>query len=860
MSNNNDKTLRVGLYMSLLKRSPTEIIRAWLTEQDEAYKKIPPNFNYDLPKEYPNRYSIDDACQVSEMLKYNYLNAGGNGIFKLIFDFAKQTLIERNHKPFLRYEEILRWRDTTHKLGTTPFLCAFLAQEDSNKCEKRAMFSFNPVLETDNRRLKSVLSKGMAENHFHLKGSAPSFLMSWICLMNDMKNRRASFETIDKVHLSESMTGEHVSFYVLVIKAAAIRAFLFARIKNIETSDDEFAKLRSILETETPIDSNVFIKYLQNEINALKDIFGKPIKTGFYPDYALNCLGETGEEDTLNIFSGEYNFQYNMLRAIWEHDVKLAPYFDLFYAYLCIWIKLRSELVQSNNNFGFQNFGEFDDRKSGFLEGRSYFEDTQKKVAILTNLNDKRIKYLEARIVPKETLPENERRIKEIDNLFFHPNGYGKKTYECNQKKRMFYVLHIPKRPDCIKKTSKSQIINCRHHSFRLSVVRVIKAIIKLREGCDPAAERIKGIDACANEIYTRPEVFAPAYRQIKNHQPKYTPARDKSVSMVNVTYHVGEDFLDVADGLRAIWEAVEFLELNRSDRIGHGLALGIDAAEWYVSKQSRIFLKRQDLLDNVVWLLVILSRYGELDSALENELKQVCSTQYAAIYQSTLPFQEREMSFDQDNYFYSIELRGDNPYCYFNYQDIQQFIEKLEYYKLVHPYNLRDDQEHSLCYEIRRYNLQAIRLFHHYHFNPETKLKGSEVVEYQVSERYVKAVIEAQKILQKIIAEKGIGIETNPSSNVLIGNFNRYDKHPITNFNDLGLFNNPENPNLFVSINTDDQGVFDTCLENEYALLARSLEQMTDANGNALVSADRIYGWLDHVRQMGIDQSFFND
>ena len=37
----------------------------------------------------------------------------------------------------------------------------------------------------------------------------------------------------------------------------------------------------------------------------------------------------------------------------------------------------------------------------------------------------------------------------------------------------------------------------------------------------------------------------------------------------------------------------------------------------------------------------------------------------------------------------------------------------------------------------------------------------------------------------------------------------------------------------LSVSINTDDQGVFDTLLENEYALMALALKKKKDKNNN---------------------------
>ena len=52
-------------------------------------------------------------------------------------------------------------------------------------------------------------------------------------------------------------------------------------------------------------------------------------------------------------FVGEILFQYEMFKAIFNNDEKLAPYFDLFYAYLLISIRFRAELTQTNQQFGF---------------------------------------------------------------------------------------------------------------------------------------------------------------------------------------------------------------------------------------------------------------------------------------------------------------------------------------------------------------------------------------------------------------------------------------------------------------------------------------------------------------------------
>ena len=65
------------------------------------------------------------------------------------------------------------------------------------------------------------------------------------------------------------------------------------------------------------------------------------------------------------------------------------------------------------------------------------------------------------------------------------------------------------------------------------------------------------------------------------------------------------------------------------------------------------------------------------------------------------------------------------------------------------------------------------------------------------------------------------------------------------------------ECPQIWVSINTDDQGVFNIKLENEYALLARALEMEVDENGKQIYSKTMIYDWLNEIRKMGLRQSF---
>ena len=107
-----------------------------------------------------------------------------------------------------------------------------------------------------------------------------------------------------------------------------------------------------------------------------------------------------------------------------------------------------------------------------------------------------------------------------------------------------------------------------------------------------------------------------------------------KYIPQLRVTYHVGEDFLDVADGLRAIDEAINFLDMDCGDRLGHALALGIDVEEWYKSKNNYILLPQQDYLDNLVWIYNRLIQFNiQGMDALKDEIQKKYERYFYEMY-----------------------------------------------------------------------------------------------------------------------------------------------------------------------------------------------------------------------------------
>ena len=158
---------------------------------------------------------------------------------------------------------------------------------------------------------------------------------------------------------------------------------------------------------------------------------------------------------------------------------------------------------------------------------------------------------------------------------------------------------------------------------------------------------------------------------------------------------------------------------------------------------------------------------------------------------------------------------------------------------------------------EIIRSREMLRRFYYAYHYSRSVREKGEEQEEFKVDQRYAELVRQVQDKMIAQLAKENIAIETNPFSNYLIGTIKKYDEHPILRFNSRKLVTPEKNMSLSVSINTDDQGVFDTLLENEYALMTLALKKSKDKENQLLYDIEDIYEWIDYVREMGMEQSF---
>lgn len=835
-------------------------------------------------------------------------------VFEMLSDLVDSILVQQNDKVLCRYTHILYWRKLIQSIGEElPVTAMYVIKDLEQVRPPRERFAWDAAVRQNNEPLNQLLRQGISEHHMHLWASMPYFQVSWLNLMNDiacspyLKNcaridrEEWSLEQEqylgkeqypDPEHDQRKERRRYVSLTTLCQQAALIRLYLCAQLKGLslhlargrtvgqgdegDARESSFSFLMDLLQNPQFLEMEV--DRVQTIISSFRDLDETPCV-----DYALRLVpGPWNGQDAYQVFSGERWFLYSMLRDIYMPSPLLdRAEQNLFYAYLLLQVQIRSQMVQADDKVGFDHFQRIQSRKRYFL-GDRHSKELIMRLAVSEPLRRMpHLRELELRIVPGDTVDRLRQDIAQLERAIAENGGWDEADGELEAlRKRYYYVLHFTKEADQAPPAGPNwYVLECRHYQFRKQLEKTGNAIRLLREHWPSLALRIRGIDACSQEIGCRPENFAFVFRMLGAHSCE-SEALSKPLRLPRLrkTYHVGEDFLDLADGLRAIDEAINFLNLDCGDRLGHALALCVDPWEWYQEKNRRISLPMQDHLDNAAWLHYVIQRHpfpGAEQTLLF--LEEQFDYYFRRIYLNNINendmdrfvqrgeahYQKKEQArkykahrciFSIEDYIRAWMLRGDHPEFYrsgyFEEDDIP--LDKWYHFKV----NRKFPADPTI-----RYIPECSFLNFSYHYNRAIRQTGAEYVTITLGDDYIRGVESVQKTLQFDIANRGLSVESNPTSNVKISMIRSYAEHPITRLYNCGLVHTPEAlrdcPQIHVSINTDDSGVFFTSLESEYAVVARALETLQNTDGSPRYYKWEIYDWLNRIREMGNDQSF---
>ncbi|MCM1140276.1 MAG: hypothetical protein NC453_17045 [Muribaculum sp.] len=514
-------------------------------------------------------------------------------------------------------------------------------------------------------------------------------------------------------------------------------------------------------------------------------------------------------DSPLMVHHGERKLMYRWFfdyfnDRIYSDDIRCRSTSDLMLMYLLIKNKIRREFIQTNNLVGFGNFKDFDSAKFAYTRFDEKYSELMFRYAVQTSLDNSLNLHLEARIMPDA--------IKKFQSMDYCKSIFAKETKHLQPDKHhpLTFVAHFTKSPD----NSVPDGLCLRHSDLRKRLTKQTRLL--LRDYASYVVEgkpKLVGIDAAGSELNCRPEVFAPFFRL----------ARSKGLT--NFTYHAGEDFYDIVDGLRSVDELVKFMDYRSGDRIGHGLALGINVYDFYDERHNTMIIPRQMLLDNLVWLKykASLSNIQLSPQTLLFIEEQFCELT------SILKYPDCSIH----NYYLSMNLRG----------DLVSDTSSL-------PWDIDPDVRQSPVSTRQSAAQIVIDLWNHYERSEACRRKGSKVLTRVLPKSFVQDVANVQECMLSELESLNVVIETNPSSNIKIGRFKRYDQHPLTRFH--GIDGESGSHSMVVSINTDDKGIFYTSLKNEYSLIAAALRKERTADGLLKWTDTKIENYIRRIAHYG--------
>ncbi|MCP3914650.1 MAG: hypothetical protein GY711_03720 [bacterium] len=333
--------------------------------------------------------------------------------------------------------------------------------------------------------------------------------------------------------------------------------------------------------------------------------------------------------------------------------------------------------------------------------------------------------------------------------------------------------------------------------------------------------EVLRGVDVSADELGVPNWVLSPLIDYVKRcaeAAARRLPGRADARSALRTSVHVGEDFIHLQSALRRIAETVHYLNLKEGDRLGHALALGLDASRW-ARGAGCLTVRREVRLFDLVWEWQWTAQghvAGDGGRALHlaDEIQRLSSL----VFGSHLPP--------------GVQVR-----------DFVRFVEMLYSPRWLRLAGFPDGSVSVLegCKET------SAVLMHAYLTRSDVFERGgvTEIVNPGDDGPRLAAL---QKSLRRSIGARGIAVEMNPSSNLLVGNLADLDRHPFW------LLRPPRQeapePSLAVCIGSDDPAVFATNLMQEYALVHDALV----AGG---LSTERAGEWIDRVRRSGLENRF---
>lgn len=508
-------------------------------------------------------------------------------------------------------------------------------------------------------------------------------------------------------------------------------------------------------------------------------------------------------------------FWLRALATLWHTSCpELAA---LLHYYLLLMHQFFRLLVQHPDQYGFDQFQyiTLDGARAALEDGKP--RGFQWRFSQFCGMYGTELALLEARFSPKKSEENNNKMLRDLWR------GYQDAMQEERQAGRATYDISLI--AHFIKQAEKKEYTNRRHSKLRNEIMGKARALVaaqrRLKMSRPELAQRLVGKDAASNELDTPPEVFAPTFRYLKRQ------------GITATTYHAGEDFTHVLCGMRAVYEAYYFLDMDSGDRIGHATAIGIDPETCCGDAFTDSFCPRGVWLDSLIWLTWMLQQHPQLAGLRSQIPSFVADIEriYLDIYRCRCP--------ELPILWAAWQLRTLDP----------QILDRPD-----DAVAISEDTRSELCLLERlkermgkQLYPQAVKEFRRYHarenrqaYDESIRLSSNQ----QPSAELLRAV---QDAIVQDLRDHRIAVEALPTSNVRISHYQWTKHHHVLRW--LDPCN--ERPAPFVVLGTDDPGIFATTMRNEMALILRRLNRMYPGR------SEKPYEIVNHLIRNGRSYAF---
>lgn len=610
------------------------------------------------------------------------------------------------------------------------------------------------------------------------------------------------------MHLNASGYSTELNRFAFIYKTKVAGEKKFDDLVYLKTK-----MLRLFLETflQNEEDENVS-QSLMSVVKAKSYIELEPHRIKF--DTMRRRLYETHSDRMSKGLETVYSIERGFLRKCFE-NIAVMPLFvrDLFNLYLVGLTQFHFQFALDNTGMGFEKFQDRQDRKDLYAErfNEKWNDLLYQSVADKYSEEDV-VSSVECRITPRsgralETLDASLRQA--------FQNAHGKKD-----DVRLGYIFHFIKRlPD-----KKLSACDARRRQEK-ELEKHTRPVLKLLQS--KYSRLLVGIDAAGDELNARPELFAPYFRRCRQIKPD-----------LHFTYHAGEVYVSLCSGLRAIYETVEFLNFRRGDRLGHALALGADPQQLAETRMRRVAIQTGEYLDNLAWMYFMLIQSGD-HPAQAFQLADRFNTVRDSLFGGREPYR----NIDIGTYVSSWHLRAGASALHFDSNVPVRLVK----------YDWRQNGECEF-YNDALQNETAQKLHFTYLYDDTYDKLRQKTVMINADGFYLDCLRVCQNLLKKNIADKGIAVEVNPSSNRKIAPIDNFADLPLFHLNGHRLYSLENRPDfdIPVSVNTDDSAVFQTNMGMEYAIVAKAL----DESG---VRLEEIYDYIEYLGKNSAEQNFAN-